>query len=541
MPERKASRPGIQSLTPILDKAWRHGEGVIFWTLALLYLAPVWAYRYVPTQDGPSHLDNAQILRELGNSAAGYEAFFEIRAEPIPNWTSHLLLAGLLYCVPALTAEKLLVSLYVLGFAGSFRYFLGAFGARCRPISWLGLLFVYNRCFWMGFYNYCLSLIWVWLIVGFCLRRRGGLGWPHALALLVLFPLAYFTHLSGFLLALTAALGASIVVKPRGLLAPILIGLAAAPSCLLTMDYFERTGFFEQRAGRRLIRRPTALLQGQALEREAGDLGAQLLALDRELFEHHAGDGAPVSIFFLGLCVVFAAVAFAESCHRPGLKPALQPGKVVDSAEGPVTPCEVSGPGLLFPLLLGLFFLACYLLLENNLGTRGGLPHGGYLKPRLALLPPLVWLACLRESSAPGRRLAGRVLAVALLAGNLFLVIRTFQADNVTLERFTAGIEAVGRGHRLATVGSQGVSRLANPLAGARHYYCLGTDNLSVYNYEAGTSHFPIKARHGVPRGQMTDADIVIYWRAAPNAADRTGDVIFASADLRIYRRRQGP
>jgi hypothetical protein len=39
----------------------------------------------------------------------------------------------------------------------------------------------------------------------------------------------------------------------------------------------------------------------------------------------------------------------------------------------------------------------------------------------------------------------------------------------------------------------------------------------------------------------VTDADILIYWRAEPNAADPVGDLIFANADLRIYRRRQGP
>ena len=110
---------------------------------------------------------------------------------------------------------------------------------------------------------------------------------------------------------------------------------------------------------------------------------------------------------------------------------------------------------MLFPLLLGLLFLACYLFLANNLGTRGGLSHGGYLKPRLALLPPLVWLACLREPANMRIRLAFRVLTVALLAVNLFLVMRTFRADNETLERFTAGIDAVGRGQRLTTFGIQ--------------------------------------------------------------------------------------
>jgi hypothetical protein len=531
----------------MLDKIWRHSEGIVFWSLALLHLTPVWAYRYIPTQDGPSHLDNAQIVKELAfpsrpplgeegkaAGAAGYEAYFEIRAEPIPNWTSHVLLAGMLYWVPALTAEKLLVSLYILGFAGSFRYFLGAFGERCRPISWLGLLFVYNRCFWMGFYNYCLSLIWVWLIVGFCLRRRGVFRWPHATVLLIFFPLAYFTHLAGLVVALTGALAAALLVKPRSLFAAFLICLAAAPSCMLTMDYFEQTGFFAQGAGRRLIKTPTDLLQGKDLERGFGEMGTQLLALDREVFEHHAGAGAVLTIALFILFVAFAAVALVEYCRHPRAKQALKTGEVVQCAAS--TPC----PGWLFPFLLGVVFLACYLLLANSLGVRGGLPHGSYLKPRLALLPPLFWLACLRESANPWIRRALRAAIVALLAVNLFLVIRTFHADNETLERFTAGIDAVGRGQRLATFGIRRVNRLASPLAGARHYYCLGTANLSLYNYEAGTPHFPIKHK-GTPPDQMTDADILIYWQAAPGAGDPIGDVIFSNADLLIYRRRHGP
>ena len=58
---------------------------------------------------------------------------------------------------------------------------------------------------------------------------------------------------------------------------------------------------------------------------------------------------------------------------------------------------------------------------------------------------------------------------------------------------------------------------------------------------EAGTPHFPIKYRHGVPRGQTTDADVVIYWRTSPGAADPVSELIFAQGDLRIFRRRQGP
>jgi hypothetical protein len=504
----------------------RYGEVVLFWALAFLHLAPVWAFHYLPTQDGASHLDNAQILKALGSSDSNYEAIFEIRADPIPNWTSHLLLAGMLFVVPPLIAEKLLVSLYILGFAGSFRYFLGAFGERTWPISWL------------GFYNFCLSLILVWLIVGFCVRRRGELRWPHAGVLALLFPLAYFTHLVGFVVALTGALGASFLAKPRSFLAPILICLAAAPSCLLTMDYFEQTGFFNEGAGHRLVKQPLALLKGGKMET---GIDEQLQAIDRELFAHHAGARPPLSLFLIPYFFVFTAIAIGEYCHRRWREPPLEAIGVVESDQPSASANQKAGPGWLFPLFFGLLMLGCYLFLANDLGTRGGhLPHGGFLKARLALFPPLISLACLQEPSNTPTRLVLRALTVVLLGVNLFLVTQTFHEDNKTLEQFTAGIEAVGLGHRLNVIGTTGKGRLANPLAGARHYYCLDTGNVSLDNYEASTPHFPIKYRQG-PRAQMAAPDVVIYWRTTPGAIDPLRDLIFADENLRIYRRPQGP
>src|SRR5690242_20352336 len=109
-----------------MSSSWksRHSEAVAFWTLAVLHLLPVWGFHYLPTQDGPSHLANALILRDYGSSAAGYERFFELRAEPLPNLSAQILLAALLYLLSPLVAEKVLVSLYVLGFAAALRYFV---------------------------------------------------------------------------------------------------------------------------------------------------------------------------------------------------------------------------------------------------------------------------------------------------------------------------------------------------------------------------------------------------------------------------------
>ena len=513
----------------------RHGEVVCFWALAFLHLTPIWAFRYLPTQDGPSHLANALIVKEFGGSAAGFEDTFELRLEPVPNWTSHILLAGLMHLVPPLIAEKLLASLYILGFAGAFRYFLGAFGDRCRALSWLGLLFVYNRCFWMGFHNYCLSLILVWLIVGYCARRRGegASKWPMAVVLTFLFPLAYFTHLVGFFLSALGAFGATILMRPRSLLGPVLVGLAAVPSCFLTIDYFERTGFFEQGAARRLTRESRALLDGRGLERSVVE---QLTAVDKELFEHHAGRTVYVLLFVVVLFSTYGLFALGETIDRLGWEAPMEATEVVDSP--PTEPRAKPPAGWLFPFCFGLSALAFYLLVANDLGSADGvLPHGGYLKTRLALLPPLIWLACLREPIFTPARLILRALTALLLCVNLFLVTRTVDDGNRELASYVAGIDAVGRGHRILAIQDNAGGRLADPIRHAADYYCLGSDNLNLDNYEAVTPHFPVKYRPGMTRGNATNADILIFWRTRMPPGRAGWEEIFAEGPLRIHRR----
>src|SRR5689334_18657173 len=98
-------------------------EAIGFAALAVCYVLPIWAFPYVPTQDGPCHLASAVLLRDLLTDATGTE-FFALRSEAIPNWTAHLLLAGLTTFVAPTSAEKILWSLYVVGLAYSIRRFL---------------------------------------------------------------------------------------------------------------------------------------------------------------------------------------------------------------------------------------------------------------------------------------------------------------------------------------------------------------------------------------------------------------------------------
>lgn len=502
-----------------MTTARRLAEPAAFWLLALAQLIPVWSYRYLPTQDGPSHLNNAQIIRDLHSPEAGYDRVFEVRLDFLPNLTSHLLLAGLMYVAPPLVAEKLLVTAYVLGFAGAYRYFLGGFGDDHRPLSWAGLLFVFNRCFWMGFYNFCLSLVLLWLILGFVVRRLGTLNAGGALALLLLFTAAYFTHLAGFLMALAGAVLATIVAPPRRPATIGLVVLAALPACCLAMSYFEETGFARSASAMRVVRDPLDRLAGRWREAEVEhDLGD----LEGQVFGYQAGSKVPLGTVVGAYLLVLTALTIA-----------IPPGR---------RPERPAPPGPLFPAAFGVLLLAAYLLVPDHLGADSrGLPNGGFLKPRLAILPALFWLACVREPNVPVLRPLLRAGIAVAVGVNLALATGAVRDGNRELSRYTAGLEAAGRGQRLR--GPQFApwpSPWANPLLHAADYYCLGTANVNLDNYEAGTPHFPVKYRADRGGRGRFDADVRIVWHGG--SGDQPGWVeVFRQGPLVIYRRTAAP
>src|SRR5262245_2872526 len=121
----------------------------LFAALALLYLLPFWAVHYLPTVDGPCHTYNAWMIRQYANTAQYplFQQYYEIVWRPYPNWTSHATMALLMFVVPPLVAEKLLVSGYVLLFLGGAWYLVGAVRPEERWLAFLIFPFVYHQLF----------------------------------------------------------------------------------------------------------------------------------------------------------------------------------------------------------------------------------------------------------------------------------------------------------------------------------------------------------------------------------------------------------
>jgi hypothetical protein len=231
-------------------------DNLLLAVLLLLHVAPLWWFPYFPSQDGPAHLENATILREFGRpDITRWHDFYTINPYPEPNWVTHLVLAGLLFVVPALIAEKVLLTGYLVLLPFSVRYALHAVRPGSEFLALLSLPLLHNLFYHMGFYNFCYSLPVFFYVVGYWMRHQDRFTLRNALVLALLALLLYFCHLVSLVTACVAiALLATWLTlldvrgQDRGVLGRavwsrvVLPGCAFVPAVLLTLLFLGRRG-----------------------------------------------------------------------------------------------------------------------------------------------------------------------------------------------------------------------------------------------------------------------------------------------------------
>lgn len=202
---RKNSRvifPSRQTRTRSYLEPWL----ILYLLLLLIYILPVWLFTYFPSQDGPSHLYNAFILNHYNDPNYVFQQFYDIRHTLIPNWTSHALLALFMRFVTPLTAEKLLLTGYVILMATALLYLTTTVKKDAKPLAFLGFPFIYNGLFVMGFYNYVLGIGLMLISIGYWWRNVQGISRKTILILGILMLLLYFTHPLALSLAMFSVL-----------------------------------------------------------------------------------------------------------------------------------------------------------------------------------------------------------------------------------------------------------------------------------------------------------------------------------------------
>jgi hypothetical protein len=167
--------------------------------LILLHLIPVFGVSYFVTHDGPAHLYNAVLLKEFATGADHSNSIFELTPFPVPNYLGHAIMALFSFVFSPAMSEKLMVAVYIIVLAVSFRKLVLWYSPGNPLLSWLVFPFTHSFLLYMGFYNFCLGTALLLLSIWFFLSRRDKPGFKNSFILFFLTTALYFSHLFCFL------------------------------------------------------------------------------------------------------------------------------------------------------------------------------------------------------------------------------------------------------------------------------------------------------------------------------------------------------
>ncbi|MFO0950718.1 MAG: hypothetical protein U0835_06100 [Isosphaeraceae bacterium] len=164
-------------------------------------LAAVWTHPSFVTQDGPSHLYNAEILVQSFSAESPFRDYFEVRWEALPNWAGHALLMGLVTTLPSRTADRAMTTLTLLAFAVSVGWLgrrIAPVGARMSPWSTAALsaVLALNVAWLLGFGSFLLgACVFCATLSAWWRGRKDGWSGRRAVVLAGWMVLGYFCHL----------------------------------------------------------------------------------------------------------------------------------------------------------------------------------------------------------------------------------------------------------------------------------------------------------------------------------------------------------
>jgi hypothetical protein len=156
--------PAFQALFHRLGR----NEPMLFLALLLAHVSVLFRYSWYPTLDGPAHLYNAHLIKQLLLGAEHPARFFAFSGFPEPNWSGHAIMALLSLFLPTNWVEKGLVLLIFTGTAFGFRALVRALHPSAGLATLLVFPFLCTHTFRMGFFNFSLSIavglwtLWWW-------------------------------------------------------------------------------------------------------------------------------------------------------------------------------------------------------------------------------------------------------------------------------------------------------------------------------------------------------------------------------------------
>ncbi len=191
-------------IQPSWQLRFNRWEEYFFYGILLLNLWPLFNVSYFPTLDGPAHLYNAHLIKDILFSKDAFAAdFFSLQTEPVPNWTGHVLLLILSFFFSTALTQKIFLILLLSSLPIAFRALVKTSGAKHYLFSYLIFPFSYSFVFYLGFYNFLLGVLFLLLTLIYHIRQiNSAINYRRALTYFGLFALCYFSHVFVFAMLL---------------------------------------------------------------------------------------------------------------------------------------------------------------------------------------------------------------------------------------------------------------------------------------------------------------------------------------------------
>ncbi len=184
----------MPALQAMLQRLLRF-EPYIFLLLLLAHVSVLFRFPWYPTLDGPAHLYNAHLIRQMMLGNEFLARYFEFSSFPEPNWSGHAIMAFLSLFLPANWVEKGMVLTIFIGTAIAFRALVFRYH---RPTFATLLIFPFLCTFSLriGFFNFSLSIaVFLAILAWWHGRTRSRAPTiDQGIFLCLLLGLLYFSH-----------------------------------------------------------------------------------------------------------------------------------------------------------------------------------------------------------------------------------------------------------------------------------------------------------------------------------------------------------
>jgi hypothetical protein len=476
-------------------------------------LLAIWMVPWFVTQDGPAHLYNAQILTDSFDPASPSHKVYKLSWQPIPNWMGHILLAGLMSWLPAWVAERVMMSMTLVGLAAATLWLRWRVSGE-RGLAATALLSTFlamNIAWLLGFASFLLGSCLFPTTLGVWWEGRYRLSGARIAVLAALLCLGYFCHLVS--LGITVlGLGVLSLAGPVPSHNDRTWAFRAVRLARTSMSFVPVLGlglFYFQFARQSGPMQPewenlsNPWLPSAWVERMAW-VDPITLAIKNGM--PFTGNVSPLfavfaPVLWLGLSLVlwWYGRIFTESLgHGVDAPDHLDARKVVAMT--------TAGDNRKGWLLLA----SCLIVLGITGPDSFGAAHGEYLPQRVVLLGliALVPVFDVDQSRRSGQLLV-LSLAVAVALQSAIVWDYAFHSSRTAGQIIGAG-NVIGRNQRIVTLLVTSRSRFrANPLLHAEDWLGVGSGNVIWNNYEALHYYFPVQFRPEIKHPHAGDLELV--------------------------------